>query len=192
MWHADFDPGTLRVRAVPTRERSVGALMVSDLTPWLTVMTGIQGAEHIVLSDGYQHLRLDVLDGRIADQEAVVLHIAFEGLDMARAGVPSLQRLLSLIAHRRFLRSLYPRDPAVTRGLEVLRVHDALAQGATQREIAGVLFGQERVGAEWNGLSDALRSRVRRLVREARAMAGGRYRSLMRRAARVAGHQAQS
>ncbi|WP_419956716.1 DNA -binding domain-containing protein [Novosphingobium rhizovicinum] len=111
---------------------------------------------------------------------------------MARWGLVSLQRLLSLISHRRFVRSLYPRDPTVIRGIEVLRVHDAIGQGASQREIASILFGRERVSAEWNGPSDSLRSRVRRLVREARAMAGGRYRELMRRAARVRGEQAQS
>jgi hypothetical protein len=147
----------------------------------MVVVTDLLDVDHVVLSDGYQHLRLDVLDGKITDQKAVVLHFAFEGLDKARQGVPSLRRFLSLVAHRRFLRSLYPYDPAVIRGLEVLRVHDALGQGASQREIASGLFGQDRVKRDWNGSSDSLRSRVRRLVREARAMAGGRYRELMRR-----------
>jgi hypothetical protein len=156
-------------------------LAVSDLTPWLTGITDMQGAEHIVLSDGYRHLRLDVLDGRIADQETVVLHFAFEGLAEAHYGASSLRRLLSLVANRRFVRSLYPRDPAIVRGIEVLRVHDAMKDGASQREIANALFGHDRVRVEWGGSSDSLRSRVRRLVREARAMAGGRYRGLMRR-----------
>jgi hypothetical protein len=63
----------------------------------------------------------------------------------------------------------------------MLRVHDALAAGASQREIASVLFGAERVEADWLGTSESLRSRVKRLVRDARAMARGGYRSLLRR-----------
>ena len=63
----------------------------------------------------------------------------------------------------------------------MLRVHDAIGQGASQREIGVVLFGDERVARDWVRESDALRSRVRRLVHEARAMARGGYRQLMRR-----------
>jgi len=63
----------------------------------------------------------------------------------------------------------------------MLRVHDALQEGASQREIGATLFGDERVAHDWIGESDSLRSRVRRLVREANAMARGGYRQLMRR-----------
>lgn len=64
--------------------------------------------------------------------------------------------------------------------IAVLRVADALTTGASQREIATVLFGAEAVARDWNGRSDALRSRLRRLVREARTMAAGGYRQLLR------------
>ena len=63
----------------------------------------------------------------------------------------------------------------------MLRVHDAVRDGASQREIGAALFGDERVGHDWSDGSDSLRSRVRRLVREARDMAQGGYRQLMRR-----------
>ena len=63
-----------------------------------------------------------------------------------------------------------------------LRVGDALHTGASQREIARVLFGAEAVALYWDGRSDAVRSRLRRLVREARAMTAGAYRRLLWRA----------
>ncbi len=63
----------------------------------------------------------------------------------------------------------------------MLRVHDAVVDGASHREIASVLFGETRVAADWNGRSDSLRSCVRRLVRGARSMASGEYRSLLRK-----------
>jgi hypothetical protein len=90
-----------------------------------------------------------------------------------------LRRFLDLCRHRRFSRSLFPRDLRIDRWIEVLRVHDALKDGASQREIGGALFGKERITRDWNDASDSLRSRVRRLSREARAMAAGGYRSLL-------------
>ena len=63
----------------------------------------------------------------------------------------------------------------------MLRVHDAISQGASQREIGAALFGDEQAVRDWNDGSDSLRSRVRRLVREAGAMARGGYRQLMQR-----------
>jgi len=92
-----------------------------------------------------------------------------------------LRRFLDLCRHRRFARSLFPREARIDRGIEMLRVHDAIGQGASQREIGAALFGDERVARDWVGESDSLRSRVRRLVREAHAMARGGYRQLMRR-----------
>ena len=51
---------------------------------------------------------------------------------------------------------------------------------ASQREIGAVLFGEDRVLLDWGDRSESLRSHVRRLVRDARAMARGGYRQLMR------------
>jgi hypothetical protein len=82
-------------------------------------------------------------------------------------------RLLAVCRYRRFTPMLFPLDPRMPRMLAVLRVDDALAAGASQREIATALFGEARVRDDWAGRSDALRSRVRRLVREARALAAG-------------------
>jgi len=68
------------------------------------------------------------------------------------------------------LPALFPAERRVERLIDVLRVADALSAGASQREIAVVLFGIERVSSDWRTVSDSLRSRVRRLVREARRM----------------------
>jgi hypothetical protein len=71
----------------------------------------------------------------------------------------------------------------------VLRVSDALAAGATQREIARALFGAAAVERDWNDRSDALRSRLRRLVRDARALTAGGYRQLLRASGRSSPRQ---
>lgn len=101
------------------------------------------------------------------------------GLD-TEARIMPLRRLAGLLRTGRLLPALFPRERRVERMIEVLRVADALSTGASQREIAAGLFGSERVSSDWCGVSDSLRSRMRRLVREARRMAAGSYRGLMR------------
>lgn len=154
---------------------------MAGIAPWLAIATDPVGREHAVLSDGWHHIRLDIEEGRLAGQEAVLLHYRMHGLASAEARWLPLRRFLDLCRHRRFARSLFPRDARIDRGIEVLRVHDAIGQGASQREIGAALFGDERVRRDWSVGSDSLRSRVRRLVRDAHSMARGGYRQLMQR-----------
>ena len=181
IWHADFDPGILGVAAQPANPSDPDSVRIDLLAPWLTIAVDSQGREHAVLSDGFHHIRLDIEEGRLEGQEAVLLNYRLCGLSSAKTRLLPLRRFLDLCRHRRFTRSLFPRDASIDRGIEMLRVHDAIGQGASQREIGVVLFGDERVARDWVRESDALRSRVRRLVHEARAMARGGYRQLMRR-----------
>lgn len=130
--------------------------------------------EHIVLSDGWHHIRLDLAAGSLAMGAPVILHYHLRGLASAEAKVLPLRRFLELARHGRFARSLFPDDRLAARQILALRVHDALVAGASQREIAAVLFGPADAPR-----ADSLRSRVRRLVREARRLAAGGYRSLL-------------
>ncbi|WP_333606278.1 DNA -binding domain-containing protein, partial [Novosphingobium sp.] len=177
-------PGTIGVAALPADPADPDSIRIAGIAPWLAVAIDSAGREHAVLSDGWHHIRLDIEEGRLAGQDAVLLHYRLRGLASAETRLLPLRRLLDLCRHRRFARSLFPRDPRIDRGIELLRVHDALGEGASQREIGAMLFGEERTACEWSGASDSLRSRVRRLVREARDMARGGYRQLMRRGCR--------
>lgn len=181
IWHADFDPGAIAVAAIAADPSDPDTIRIDRIAPWLAIATDAAGREHAVLSDGWHHIRLDIEEGRLAGQEAVLLHYRLRGLAAAEARLLPLRRLLDLCRHRRFARSLFPRDVRIDRGIDMLRVHDAIGQGASQREIGAILFGSARVARDWNDASDSLRSRVRRLVREAGTMARGGYRQLMRR-----------
>ena len=181
LWHAALDPGTLEISVQPASPDDPDCLVIEHIAPWLTCVEGSNGSEHAVLSDGWRHIRIDVSGGRLSGQKAVHLHYRLHGMTSARSRMLPLRRFLGLCQHRRFGLSLFPRDPQTHRWLEMLRVHDAVQDGASHREIASALFGESRVDTDWNGRSDSLRSRVRRLVRDARAMAAGGYRSLLRR-----------
>lgn len=180
IWHARLDPGTLPAAARPAVAGDPDALDPGQLAPWLTLVTGDAGHEHCALSDGLRRIRLDVASGTLRSGP-VVLHYRLAGRASLTAKILPLRRFVALCTHKRFLVSLFPPDPLIPRCLAALRVHDALAQGASHREIGAALFGTERVRRDWHDGSDSLRSRVRRLVREARAMARGGYRQLLSR-----------
>ncbi|WP_165912376.1 DUF2285 domain-containing protein [Novosphingobium sp. PhB165] len=120
-----------------------------------------------------------MLAGTLSGEAAVQLRFCFDGMERAEAGVLPLRRLLALHRYRRFGKALYPRDPAIGRGSLLLRVHDALCDGVSQRELASILVGPDNVERDWHHPSDSLRSRIRRLARQAKAMALGGYKDLL-------------
>ena len=181
MWDQAFDPGILTVRAEPADPDNPDAIGLLALGQWLTVVAGADGREHAVISDGHHHLRLDVEAGHLSGEDAVILDCHLRSIGAAGPRLLALRRLLALCRHRRFVRTLFPSDPRMPRLVAVLRVADGLANGASQREIAAAMFGAEAVARGWNGRTDALRSRFRRLVREARTMTAGGYRKLLGR-----------
>jgi hypothetical protein len=62
--------------------------------------------------------------------------------------------------------------------VRALQVLDGLAAGASQRELAGALFGSAAVVRGWQP-DGALRAQTRYLIRRARALMAGEYRSLI-------------
>lgn len=180
LWHAHYDPGTLRVVAGPIARGDPDAIDLALLAPWLTIVRDGQG-EHAVLSDGWHHIRLDVEQGSLAAGEPVLLQYRLTGIASAEPRILPLRRLIDLCRNRRFSKSLYPPDPRLERWILALRVQDALLAGASQRDIARVLFGEMPEQGGGDRRSDSIRSRVRRLVGEARRLASGGYRALMRR-----------
>ncbi|MES1994568.1 DUF2285 domain-containing protein [Sphingomonas sp. Ant H11] len=179
IWHVDFDPATISVAAIPADRADPDSLDLDLIAPWLAIAIDADEREHAVLSDGWHHIRFDVEEGRLSGQQAVLLHFRLRGIVSSERRLLPLRRFLDLCRRRRFARSLFPPDPQITRLIDMLRVHDALREGASQREIGAALFGEERIAREWNAASDSLRSRVRRLAREAGVMAVGGYRSLL-------------
>ncbi|MFK4874286.1 DNA -binding domain-containing protein [Novosphingobium sp. ZW T3_23] len=78
-------------------------------------------------------------------------------------------------------------DPKMGRFINVLRVYDGLIAGVSLGVLPKALYGTA-VGDAKARRSDSLRSRVRRLVREARGMAARGYRDLMRSWSRLSSH----
>jgi len=178
LWRAEFHPYVLEVAAAPGTcgddsfdlVRFAGQAKLA-LSP--------QGAEHLLLTDGLRTIRLDVIEGSLRSGP-VQLHYRISGMDAAQAPLLTLRRLLAFGRHGRFLNALHPPEARARRVILLLRAHDALATGATQRQIAEVLLDATASRTSWRSESPSLRSQAQRLIRGAREMLSGGFWQLLR------------
>jgi len=143
------------------------------------VLQGEDPGEQVLLSDGLHNLRLEIRHGSLL-AGPVQLQFRLEGLSAIDPLLLTLRRLAAFHRLGRMPRQLYPPDPRIGRAILTLRAWDAHNAGASQREIAAMLFGGARTAADWQGSSDYLHSQVKRLVRKGRAMVRGDWRRLLR------------
>lgn len=179
LWSAAADPGVLFAKAIASPHGDT--IDFGRLDSVRATVTSSGDVEHVAIDERLRRLRLDIVEGTVL-AGPVRLRFLIDGPAGAEPGALALRRLLAVTRHGRFLPSLHPPDARMRRWLLALRVHDALADGATQREIATALYGPERVARSWSGRSDALQSRVRRAVASARNLADGAWRDLLHRA----------
>jgi hypothetical protein len=134
------------------------------------------GTHMLVEVDG-RSIRLVRFGGVLPDIPlAALVPLDADGFDRIE-GIDSLLRAL--------LGRAVPRDHRLTplqkrRQRYMLQATDGRMNGATYRDIAGVIFGVDRVASEhWK--TSALRDATTALVRDGLAMIAGGYRTLLRR-----------
>lgn len=168
IWRRQADPHVLTAIAVPARDPH-DAFDVSALRSLGSCVASGDATEHWLWSDGVRQIRLDVV-GQSLEKGPVRLDYRIAGVRSARPLATTLARLLALHRSGRLVRSLFAAEPRAARWALVLRTHDALAAGATQHDIAKVLFGIGDMD-RWRVAASPDRDRVRRLVKAARIAA---------------------
>ena len=178
VWRADAHPLVLKARA-SLGGSDADLIDLSRIASSIRVVRGEAGSEHVLLSDGFKSIRLDIVEGSIASRP---VRLAYELTGIAGVERPllALRRLLALHRSGRFSVVLHPRETRTSRWVLLLRAYDGLGAGASQREIAARLLSREACAADWRSNSPSLRSQVQRLVRAARQLAGGGYRQFLR------------
>ncbi len=134
--------------------------------------------EELLLRDGARHIRLLIRFGTVAEGP-VRLRFVLRGLRDLDQQLATLRQVGALARSGRFPSILAGRDRKSPQWIALLRVHDGLKAGASQREIAECLFGKDWVVSGWDGRSDFLRSRVRRMIAMQRRLIAGGYRTLL-------------
>jgi hypothetical protein len=178
IWRADVHPLVLQTVAAPCPP-GPDAFDLAALGPVATLMPGQGAAEHLLLSDGLRALRIDLVSGSIADGPVRLLY-HLHGIQSVEQPLLTLRRLLALCRTGRFASALNPREARAARWILMLRAHDALSCGASQREIAATLFGESARTERWRVEAPSLRLQAQRLVRRARIMGRGGYLQLLR------------
>lgn len=147
MWSAAADPCVLRARPGFTAEGAIDLSRFAHRTwrcgPWRYVRIDLPDAA----------MRIDIVDN--AMPAAMVIELA---IDLRRPLEPQLLSIRRLHAIDRGADLPLP-DQRFVRLVEALRVADALAAGASLRDIGVGAFG-----TDWPGDGEHLKSRVRRRV----------------------------
>lgn len=178
LWRADHYPSVVVARAVPPAEPA-DAIDLNCFPGIATMARGTCGREFWLLSDGLHTIRLDLAEGSAAGGP-VELHFQLFGRAALNGPLLALRRLLALAQTGCFAKSLHPAEQGARRWILALRAHDALVAGACQREIAAALISGSAGETRWRIQTPSVRSQAQRLVRAARALAGGGYRTFLR------------
>lgn len=176
LWSAEVDRSVLRVLALSAAGR-LGTPF--DLAACGTKVFVVDGGEcqHLLLRGRAGSIRLDVLSGSLLDGP-VSLVLCLAGMEADGPAMVTLRRFLHLRRTGRIPAVSTRACQRLRRQVLALRVHDALAAGASIRDVGIMLFGFERVREEW--ADEALKSHCRRLITLAREMVAGGYRTLLR------------
>lgn len=166
------------VDAEPVYAGHVDAIDFTGLEKRIDVLVDEQRREHVTIAADGAAISLSVRRGSLRDGP-VRLSYALVGLSRLDAQLRTLRNLLGLARHGRIGSHHDFTDRSIARWAAQLHVLDALELGASARDLAALLFGEERAARDWREASDYLRLRVQRLVRSARAMRDGGYLRLL-------------
>jgi hypothetical protein len=153
-------------------------LRLSALTcRWRLVLDG--PLQHLLLYDRSCSLQLCATGASLQRPARLFVALPDPGPGAARR-LGLTAALSELLATGRLDPRRLPVDRRSRRLDLVLRALDARSAGASDREIAILLFGQQRVRDDWGRGHDHLRDQVRRAVRRGRYLVNGGYRALLR------------
>lgn len=165
VWRADIDPFALTATARPCAHDG-GNFELSRLREPMFVIDDAAG-EHWLFGSAARGLRLDVRSGTLRRGPATLT------VHLSRLDAPALialGRLIALAGDGGWRRAHFPAERRARRWALVLRVHDALEDGASQRDIADRLFGTSGI-TRWRVQAAPSRRRTQRLVEAARRSA---------------------
>lgn len=167
------------VHAAAARRGARDAIDLLALTCPATLLWTPAG-EQLLLGLGRCTVRVSVASGTLL-AGPVHLHYCLSGTDQLETRLHALQRLAGVMRCHALRPALFAQNRKTARWWQVLRALDALTASPRHRAVAQAVFGEPLVARDWTGDSDYLRSRTHRLIRQARALAAGGYRQLLRR-----------
>lgn len=171
-WCSDADPHVVTMHAEPCRD-GIDVLALGANTAVLVE----PDTERLLIPAGSGHLRIDVVGGTIFSGPIRPL-FTVDGAGGMTPKLLTLRRFAGLVRGAP-CRRLWPPLRRAVRLEAMLRAHDAHASGASHRDIAGLLYGRAGADERWSDGSRFMRLRIQRVLRGARRMIEGGYRTLL-------------
>lgn len=167
IWQAERDPHVLRAQVSSGASTSRELLDIRMLAACAEIGFDGDDSEHWRILVAGHAIRVDVYGGTLLGGPTL---LQFEVLGLASVR-PKLSPLDLLVRGALALHPgpSPPHEARAQRWIDELRTADALAEGASQQEIARALFARTVPAAGWRAESESYRLRVQRLVRAARA-----------------------
>lgn len=175
-WRPETCPHVLPVTAVSAD--SSARFSLGTLHHSTTLLVLPDDSQHLLACDRGRTLQLAVQGSSLLEPVNLRTDALVEARRL-RARLAALERLNALVNTQRLPDHLFPIDPRSRRLRHVLQALDGFLAGATYREIAGALFGEARVLADWSDARRHLFDHVRRAVQRGRCLMNGGYRSLL-------------
>lgn len=176
-WTAQFNPDCAKIAVQQVGFENEG-FTLAKFSGRASAVIDHLGAEHVVIGDTASRFAFDVVSGSMLNG-SVALTVLLDHKQHSERQLSAVQTLLRV--HNAASTDRFPGRcrKSNARLILALRAHDALIAGASHREIAQGLFGNDNVDRDWSGSSDFLKSRVRRLVATAQSLAAGGWQKLL-------------
>jgi len=178
-WDAAIDPRVIVADAHATDRNDPERFDPLALAVPATILLG-HDREELLLGDGDRSVRISIAQGSVL-HGPVKLGYRLTGTDALDLRLLALRRLAALMVRGRLPAHLFEPHARSGRWIRLVATLEAMAADPSHLSVATTLYGKPLVELEWTGESDFLRSRVRRLVAQARRLASGGHASLLRR-----------
>jgi len=178
LWDTEHCPHVLRLLVV-------GSLSPRELARAPAI--GFRPSREVLLSDGTAHLAFGRADRSLQIRlgplhtdgpPRLVVELPTKSGDTS-AWLNALARYSRLRATGQIDEQV-PIDPRGSRLFMIMRALDGSLAGRSQREVAAMLFGPQRVEADWRDPGQHIRDRVRRAIRRGYTLMKGGYLELLR------------
>jgi hypothetical protein len=180
VWNPASNPSVFRAIAAPV-EACTGAkaFELKETTLPATLLVTADGHQHLVVQDGDRRVQLSVNGVSLLDPVALVVDTAVaSGLGEAQS------RAFRCFGDFRATGQLLDKHFAPARQAErlcfVLQALDGWLAGASHRDIAVALYGEERVKRDWNDAGENMRDRIRHAIVRGRTLMERGYRAFLR------------
>ncbi len=177
-WHMEALKQVVRVRAAPPAHReNLAPLTLSRFNADRTAAIGVDNVPLVLMKGPGVHIPIEIHDVAVLTHPfAPVFEI--DGFANLSAQAELLKRLHRFAeqAPSAANRPAFTIDERLHHALIAL---DESLRGKTYRQIAITIFGEKKVAEEWQGPSQFLKDRTRRLVAKGTELMKGGYRDLL-------------